>query len=272
MDGTPGSDRPRLPPRPDLSSAAHAPPQKLPPRHRRRRALSACVARQDAPPALSAAAAPKALDDVLARALAAAKTRRGDLRRRAHRPPPVGERSSRARTTSSRWTTRRATASASASSPTGRWGFAAAARVEGAAAEDAATRATLRCEGERARKRLPVRARPDPGRHRHVALAAVERDPFSVPIEEKAAFLLSLWSDAKGVAGVKYAESWVRSLARVEGLRVERGVADRAIDHADRRPASARPRWTRGIGRIRGRDRRGRAAAGGVGIRRSPRR
>jgi TldD protein len=189
---------------------------------------SACAARQDAPPALSAASAPKALDDVLARALAAAKT--------------AGATYADARIVRRQWETLftredhivavdytesygigvRVLAN-------GAWGFAAASRVQGAAAEDAARRATLAAKANARANDRPFELAPTPV-VTDTWRAAVERDPFSVPIEEKAAFLLSLWDDAKGVAGVKYAESWVRSLAEwklfasSEGSRIEQSI------------------------------------------------
>ena len=111
----------------------------------------------------------------------------------------------------------------------GAWGFAAASRVEGTAAEDAATRATgaARANARANDRRFELAPTPVVT---GTWSSALERDPFAVPIEEKAAFLLSLWSEAKGVAGVKFAESWVRSLAEwkvfasSEGSRIEQTI------------------------------------------------
>jgi TldD protein len=112
----------------------------------------------------------------------------------------------------------------------GAWGFAAASRVEGGAAEDAAARAVAAANANARANDRRFELAPTPV-VTDVWRSAVERDPFTVPIEEKTAFLLSLWGDARGVAGVKYAESWVRSLAEwkvfasSEGSRIEQSIS-----------------------------------------------
>ncbi|MGD0524551.1 MAG: TldD/PmbA family protein [Polyangiaceae bacterium] len=187
---------------------------------------SACAGR--APIAPATPAATNALDDVLARALAAAKR--------------AGATYADARIVRRQWenlNTRedhvvgvdyeesygvgvRVLAG-------GAWGFAATARVEGVAAEDAATRAVAAAKANARANDRPVELAPAPVVTDNWRSYA-ERDPFAVPIEEKAAFLLSLWSDAKSVPGLKYAESWVQSVgewkifASSEGSRIEQSI------------------------------------------------
>jgi TldD protein len=107
----------------------------------------------------------------------------------------------------------------------GAWGFAASSRADVASAEDAALRAATAAKANaRANDRrfelAPAPVVDDTWR------SGVGRDPFEVPVEEKAAFLLSLWEEARRVPGVKYAEGWVQSLdewkvfASSEGSRV----------------------------------------------------
>jgi len=191
---------------------------------------SACAARQDAVLATAPgpSAATKALDDVLARAIAAARR--------------AGASYADARVVRRQWETL-ATREDHVTAvnydesygvgvrvlASGAWGFAATSRADGPSAEDAALRAVSAAKANARANDRPFELAPnqvvtDTWRSK------VERDPFAVPIEEKAAFLLSLWGEAKGVAGVKFAESWVQSLAEwkifasSEGSRIEQAI------------------------------------------------
>jgi TldD protein len=111
----------------------------------------------------------------------------------------------------------------------GAWGFASTSRVDGAAAEDAAVRATAAAKANARANDRRVELAPAP-----VVTdswrSPIERDPFAVPVEEKAAFLLSLWAEARTVPGVKFAESWVQSMdewkvfVSSEGSRIEQTI------------------------------------------------
>ena len=189
---------------------------------------SACAARKGTAPAPSAAGPRSALDDVLGRAISAA-TR-------------AGASYADARIVRRQWETlftredhvvgvdyEESYGVGVRVLADGAWGFAAASRVLEVAAENAAVRAVFAAKANARANDRPVELAPAP-----VVTdswrSAMERDPFAVPIEEKAAYLLSLWDDARGVAGVKYAESWVRSLAEwkvfasSEGSRIEQSI------------------------------------------------
>ena len=189
---------------------------------------SACAARQAVPLAPTTPSATNALDDVLGRALAAAKR--------------AGATYADARIVRRQWETlntredhvvgvdyQESYGVGVRVLANGAWGFAAASRVQGPAAEDAATRAVAAAKANARANDRPVVLVPT-AVVTDIWRSWAERDPFAVPIEEKAAFLLSLWSDAKTVPGVKYAESWVQSLgewkvfASSEGSRIEQSI------------------------------------------------
>jgi TldD protein len=112
----------------------------------------------------------------------------------------------------------------------GAWGFAATSRVDGVAAEEIANRAVASAKANARVNERRVELAPAP-----VVTDAwrspMERDPFDVPIEEKAAWLLALWADASKVGGVKFGRAWVFSLgewkvfASSEGSRIEQSIA-----------------------------------------------
>jgi TldD protein len=111
----------------------------------------------------------------------------------------------------------------------GAWGFAAAARVDGASAEGAASSAVAVARAARPALKRPVVLAPTPivkGAWR----TPIQIDPFNVPIADKAQYLLDLWPLVKDVRLVKYATAGFEALgewklfASSEGSIVEQTI------------------------------------------------
>jgi TldD protein len=108
----------------------------------------------------------------------------------------------------------------------GAWGFAATPSVTGPAAEETARRAVAIARAARPTMKRPVTLAPAP-----VVTGAwrtkLEIDPFSVPLADKAEYLLSLWPLVKDVQYVKFANGSIDSslehkiFASSEGSLVE---------------------------------------------------
>ena len=93
----------------------------------------------------------------------------------------------------------------------GAWGFAAAARVDGASAQAAAENAVAIARAARPARKRPVVLAPTPvvkGAWR----TPMQIDPFNVPLADKAQYLLDLWPQVKGVRLVKYATAGFEAL------------------------------------------------------------
>jgi TldD protein len=111
----------------------------------------------------------------------------------------------------------------------GAWGFAAAARVDGASAQSAAENAVAIARAARPARKRPVVLAPTPvvkGAWR----TPVQIDPFNVPLADKAQYLLDLWPLVKDVRLVKYATAGFEALgewklfASSEGSVVEQTI------------------------------------------------
>ena len=93
----------------------------------------------------------------------------------------------------------------------GAWGFAATSHVEPVAAADIARRAVAMGKANAAASGRPVVLAPTPAVQGSYA-TALERDPFAVSLEEKTAFLLALWEEARQVKGVEHGSAWIQSI------------------------------------------------------------
>ncbi|HEY2516420.1 MAG TPA: TldD/PmbA family protein [Polyangiaceae bacterium] len=112
----------------------------------------------------------------------------------------------------------------------GAWGFASTSRFDGASAEDAASRATIAAKANARAGLRPVELAPAPV-VRGSWKTALERDTLDVPVEEKAAYLQALWSEARAVPGAQHGRGWIQSsrewkvFASSEGSRVEQSIS-----------------------------------------------
>ncbi len=111
----------------------------------------------------------------------------------------------------------------------GAWGFAATAQVDGPSAQQAADSAVAIARAARPALKRPVILAPTPvvkgSWH-----SPVQVDPFAVPLEEKAQYLLDLWPLVKDVRLVKYATAAFEALsewklfASSEGSVIEQNI------------------------------------------------
>jgi TldD protein len=111
----------------------------------------------------------------------------------------------------------------------GAWGFASSSGVTEADAMDAAKRAVALAKADAGPRKRPVELAPAPvekGKY----TTPMQIDPFSVPLADKAALVLSFWPEAKKVAGVAFcsasyeaADEW-KLLATSEGTLVEQRI------------------------------------------------
>jgi TldD protein len=88
----------------------------------------------------------------------------------------------------------------------GAWGFAASSRVEGAEAERAAALAVEIAKANASLVERPVALVPVAA-HVDVWQTPLTKDPFKVPIDDKAEFLLAINREVLRVPGVKYCSS-----------------------------------------------------------------
>lgn len=111
----------------------------------------------------------------------------------------------------------------------GAWGFAAASRVEPAAA---ARLATLAVEIAKANARVikkPVTLAPAAA-HIDVWQTPLTKNPFKIPTADKAEYLLAINAEALKVPGIKYCASWCSVLgewklfASSEGASIEQDI------------------------------------------------
>ncbi len=111
----------------------------------------------------------------------------------------------------------------------GAWGFAASSHVNGESAEAAALRAVEIARANAVYVKRPIELAAAPA-VRDRWTSPVEKDPFLVPLGEKAEYLLALWRDAHVVPGVKYGSAsfeasgeW-KIFASSEGSLIEQTV------------------------------------------------
>ena len=108
----------------------------------------------------------------------------------------------------------------------GAWGFAATSHVEPAAAEETARRAVSMATANSAANGHPVVLAPTPAVQASWK-TELRTDPFTVSLEEKTAYLLSLWDEARQVPGVARGTASLQTLgewkifASSDGSRIE---------------------------------------------------
>ncbi len=111
----------------------------------------------------------------------------------------------------------------------GAWGFSAASKVDGAVAEAVAQRAVEIALTNAKLQKRPVELAPVPT-YRASWATPTKVDPFTVPLADRAAMLLSIWPEAKAVAGVKFCSAWCEALgewklfASSEGSLIEQSI------------------------------------------------
>ncbi len=111
----------------------------------------------------------------------------------------------------------------------GAWGFAATPLVVAAEAEKAARRAVEIAKANAALGGKPVELAPVAA-HVDVWQTPLERDPFKIPLEDKAEFLLSINAEVMKVPGVKFVESYYQGrsewklLATSDGAYIEQEI------------------------------------------------
>jgi TldD protein len=111
----------------------------------------------------------------------------------------------------------------------GAWGFAASHRVEKDAIAESARRALAMARANKAGLRRPVQLAPAEA---HVATwrSPVEKDPFGVPIGEKAELLLAVNAAALKVKGAKFCSSFMlfrnewKLFASTDGSYIEQDI------------------------------------------------
>jgi TldD protein len=94
----------------------------------------------------------------------------------------------------------------------GAWGFSATPRVTAADAERAAQRAVAIAKANAALMKRPVALAPVPA-NVDVWQTALVKDPFKIPLEDKAELLLAINREAMKVPGVKFATSSYQAIA-----------------------------------------------------------
>jgi TldD protein len=111
----------------------------------------------------------------------------------------------------------------------GAWGFAATSHVEASAAEETARRAVAMGKANAAANETPVVLAPAPAVQATWG-TPMRVDPFTVSLEEKTAYLLSLWEEARQVKGVEHGDAHLQSLgewkmfASSDGSRIEQAI------------------------------------------------
>ncbi|HUT35897.1 MAG TPA: TldD/PmbA family protein [Planctomycetota bacterium] len=111
----------------------------------------------------------------------------------------------------------------------GAWGFAASHRVEKDAIADAAARALAMARANKAALRRPVELAPTDA-FMDTWRSPVEKDPFAVPVGEKAELLLAVNAAVLKVQGAKYVNSFMlfrnewKLFASTEGSVIEQDI------------------------------------------------
>jgi TldD protein len=111
----------------------------------------------------------------------------------------------------------------------GAWGFAASSRVEGREAERVALLAVRMAKANARVRKQPVALAPVVPAV-DVWQTPLEKDPFKIPLEEKAELLLSLNAAAMKLPGVKYADAAVtcdgewKLFTSSEGASIEQNI------------------------------------------------
>ena len=115
----------------------------------------------------------------------------------------------------------------------GAWGFAASSQVQAAEAERIAERAVeiaqANAQVNTQLKRRPVALTPDPPQV-DVWQTPLQKDPFKIPLEDKAELLLAINREATKVQGVKFCTSQITTIgewklfASTDGAYIEQSV------------------------------------------------
>lgn len=111
----------------------------------------------------------------------------------------------------------------------GAWGFSATPVVTAAEGERVARAAVAVARANAALLRRPVTLAPEPA-HVDVWQTPLTRDPFKIPLEDKAELLLEINREALKVPGVKFVTSWYAAssewklLASTDGAYVEQEI------------------------------------------------
>lgn len=93
----------------------------------------------------------------------------------------------------------------------GAWGFAASARVEPAEAQRVAALAVAIAKANAPASKKPVALAPIPA-NVDVWQTALTKNPFKIPLEDKADYLLGINAEALQVPGIKFCSSWYAAL------------------------------------------------------------
>jgi TldD protein len=111
----------------------------------------------------------------------------------------------------------------------GAWGFASSGGASEEDARDAAKRATMLAKANAGKRKRPIELVPAPA-VKGKWTTAMEIDPFSVPLADKAALVLSFWPEAKQVNGVAFcvasyeaADEW-KLYASSDGSLIEQRI------------------------------------------------
>ncbi len=105
----------------------------------------------------------------------------------------------------------------------GAWGFAATPNVVAGEAEKAARRAVDIAKANASLGGKPVELAPMPASV-DVWQTPLERDPFKIPLEDKAEFLLAINAEAMKVKGVKFCQSYYQGLSEWKLLATSDGA------------------------------------------------
>jgi TldD protein len=111
----------------------------------------------------------------------------------------------------------------------GAWGFAATPIVTLAEADRVAKAAVAVAKANAAHMKKPVTLAPEPP-HVDVWQTPLVKDPFKIPLEDKAELLLEISKEAMKVPGVKYVNAWYggtaewKLLATSEGAYIEQAI------------------------------------------------
>ncbi len=111
----------------------------------------------------------------------------------------------------------------------GAWGFASSASVSAEDAVDAARRAVLVAKADAGARKRKIDLAPTAS-YRDKWQTKMQVDPFLVPLADKASLALSIWDEAKQVAGIAFCSAWCEAfdewkmLATSEGSLIEQRI------------------------------------------------
>jgi TldD protein len=105
----------------------------------------------------------------------------------------------------------------------GAWGFAATPNVTASEAERIAKSAVAIAKANAPLLKRPVRLAPEPP-HVDVWQTALVKDPFKIPLEDKAELLLAINREALKTPGVKFVNSWYSAISEWKLLATTDGA------------------------------------------------